>query len=115
MLTAILIMKGIFIETDQPSMGALRAIKAARREGTILVAGFDGIPEFIDLLKKGEIVVSGMQQPYLMGVRSGEALFKHLKGENVEKQTLVSIVIVTSKKIDEMLPTIKETGFANEM
>jgi ABC-type sugar transport system substrate-binding protein len=115
MLTANPNMKGMFIETDQPTMGALRAIKAARREGSILVAGFDGIPEFVDLLKKGEIVVSGMQQPYLMGVRSGESLFKHLKGEQVEKQILVPIVIVTSKNIDEMLPTIKETVFANEM
>jgi ribose transport system substrate-binding protein len=50
-----------------------------------------------------------------MGVRSGEALFKHLKGETVEKQILVPIVIVTSKNVDQMLPTIKETVFANEM
>jgi len=48
MLTANPNMKGMFIETDQPTMGALRAIKAARREGTVLVAGFDGIPEFVD-------------------------------------------------------------------
>src|SRR6516165_4668107 len=96
-------------------MGALRATNAARREGTVLVAGFDGIPEFVDLLKQGQIVASGMQQPYLMGVRSGEALVKHLKGEQVEKQILVPIVVVTSKNIDEMLPTIKQTVFANEM
>jgi ribose transport system substrate-binding protein len=115
MLTANPNMKGIFIETDQPTMGALRAIKAARRDGSILVAGFDGIPEFVDLLKQSQIVASGMQQPYLMGVRSGEALFKHLKGESVEKQILVPILIVTSKNIDQMLPTIKETVFANEM
>ena len=115
MLTANPNMKGLFVETDQPTMGALRAIKAARRDGSILVAGFDGIPEFVDLLKQGQIVASGMQQPYLMGVRSGEALVKHLKGEQVEKQILVPIVVVTSKNIDEMLPTIKQTVFANEM
>ena len=56
-----------------------------------------------------------MQQPYLMGVRSAEALFKHIKGEAVEKQILVPILIVTSKNIDQLLPTIKETVFANEM
>ena len=115
MLTANPNMKGMFIETDQPTMGALRAIKAARREGSVLVAGFDGIPEFVELLKQGQIVASGMQQPYLMGVRSGEALLKHIKGEQVEKQILVPILIVTSKNVDELLPTIKETVFANEM
>ena len=54
MLTANPDMNGMFIQTDQPTMGALRAIKAAHRDGTLLVAAFDGIPEFVDLLKKGE-------------------------------------------------------------
>jgi ABC-type sugar transport system substrate-binding protein len=71
MITANPDMRGLFIQTDQPAIGALRAIKAARKDGEILVAAFDGIPEFVDLLKSGKIVVSGMQQPFLMGVRSG--------------------------------------------
>jgi ribose transport system substrate-binding protein len=115
MLTANPNMRGMFIQTDTPTLGALRAIKASRRDGQIAVAAFDGVPEFVDLIKKGEIVASGMQQPYLMGVRSGEALFKHLKGEKVEKQILVPIVVVTNRNIDQMLLTIRETVFANEV
>ena len=56
-----------------------------------------------------------MQQPYLMGVKSGEALVAALKGETPEKQILVPIVVATSKNIDQILPTIKETVFANEI
>jgi ribose transport system substrate-binding protein len=115
MLTANPNMRGMFIQTDQPTLGALRAIKAAHREGTLLVAAFDGIPDFVDLLKKGEIVASGMQQPYLMGVKSGEALVTALKGGKPEKEILVPIVIATSKNIDQILPTIKQTVFANEL
>lgn len=115
MLTANPNMRGMFIQTDQPAIGALRAIKAAHREGTLLVAAFDGIPEFVDLLKKGEIVVTGMQQPYLMGVRSGEALFTALKGGKPPKEILVPIMVVTSKNIDQLLPTIRQTVFANEL
>ena len=115
MLTANPDMRGMFIQTDQPTIGALRAIKAAHREGTLLVAAFDGIPEFVDLLKKGEIVASGMQQPYLMGVKSGEALVTALKGGKPDKEILVPIVVATSKNIDQILPTIKETVFANEL
>ena len=115
MLTANPNMRGMFIQTDQPTIGALRAIKAAHREGSLLVAAFDGIPEFVDLLKKGEIVASGMQQPYLMGVKSGESLVAALKGEKPEKQILVPIVVATSKNIDQILPTIKQTVFANEL
>jgi ribose transport system substrate-binding protein len=115
MLTANPDMRGLFIQTDQPAIGALRAIKAARKNGEILVAAFDGIPEFVDLLKSGEIVATGMQQPYLMGVRSGEAIVKHLAGESVEKEILVPILAITSENIDKELPTIKETVFANEV
>ena len=85
MLTANPDMKAMFIQTDQPSLGALRAIKAGHRDGTLLVAAFDGIPEFVDLLKKGDIVASGMQQPYLMGVKSGEALAAALKRQDARE------------------------------
>jgi ribose transport system substrate-binding protein len=115
MLTANPEMRGMFIQTDQPTIGALRAIKAGHRDGTLLVAAFDGIPEFVDLLKKGEIVASGMQQPYLMGAKSGEALISALSGGKPDKEILVPIVIATSKNIDQILPTIKETVFANEL
>ena len=115
MLTANPQMKGMFVQTDTPTLGAVRAIRAARRNGQVAVAAFDGIPEFVDMIKKGEIVASGMQQPYLMGVRSGEALFKHLGGGKPEKSILVPIVVITSKNIEKMLPTINETVFANEV
>jgi ABC-type sugar transport system substrate-binding protein len=115
MLTANPDMRGMFIQTDQPTIGALRAIKAAHRDGTLLVAAFDGIPEFVDLLRKGEIVASGMQQPYLMGVKSGEALVTAVKGGKPEKEILVPIIVATSKNIDQILPTIKLTVFGNEL
>lgn len=115
MITANPAMGGMFIQTDGPTLGALRAIKAARMDGEILVAAFDGIPDFVPLLQSGELVVSGMQQPYLMGVRSAEAMVEHLDGGTPEKEITVPILIVTSENIDEMLPTIRETVFANEI
>jgi ABC-type sugar transport system substrate-binding protein len=115
MLTANPDLRGLFVQTDQPTLGALRAIKAAHKEGTLLVAAFDGVPEFVDLLRNNEIVASGMQQPYLMGEKSAEALFTFLKGGTPEKEILVPIKVVTSKNIEEVLPVIKETVFANEL
>lgn len=115
MLTANPEMRGLFVQTDQPAIGALQAIKAARRAGEVLVAAFDGIPDFVELLKSGELVASGMQQPYLMGQRSAEAMFQSLEGGTPEKEITVPILVVTSKNIEEVLPTVKETVFANEM
>ena len=115
MLTANPGMRGLFVQTDQPAIGALRAIRAARRTGEVLVAAFDGIPDFVALLKSGELVASGMQQPYLMGQRSAEAMVEHLTGGTPEKEIVVPILVVTSKNIEEVLPTVTETVFANEM
>ena len=115
MLTANPDLRGLFIQTDQPALGALRAIKAARRDGEVLVAAFDGIPEFVDLLKSGQLVASGMQQPYLMGERSGEAMVNQLAGKSVEKEIQIPILAITNENIDKVLPTVKKTVFANEV
>ena len=115
MLTANPDLRGLFIQTDQPAIGALRAIKAARKDGEVLVAAFDGIPDFVELLKSKQLVCSGMQQPFLMGEKSGEALLSSLDGKAPEKEILVPILVVTSDNIDAELPTVKQTVFANEM
>lgn len=115
LLTANPDMRGLFVQTDQPAIGALRAIKAARRDGDLAVAAFDGIPEFVDLLKSGQIVVTGMQQPYLMGQRSGEAMLAALGGKTPDKEITVPILAVTSATIDQQLPTLRKTVFADEV
>ena len=115
MLTANPDMRGIFIQSDQQALGAMRAIRAARRQGEVLIAAFDGIPEFVDLIKKGSIVGSGMQQPYLMGVRAAESLVDHLKGGNPPKELMVPIMVATEKNIDANLKEIQLNVFANEM
>lgn len=115
MLTAHPDLHGIFVQTDTPTLGAVRAIQAAHRGDTVLLAAFDGVPEFIDLIRQGKIVASGMQQPYLMGERSGQAMFDHFDGKTPPKQILVPIIVVSQKNLDEVLPTIKQTVFANEL
>jgi hypothetical protein len=105
--------RGLFIQTDTPTLGAVQAIRAAKRSGDIAVAAFDGTPEFIELFKNGDLVVSGMQQPYLMGQQAGEALAQHLKGNSVAKQIVVPILVVTRENLEQLLPTIQVTVFAN--
>ena len=66
-------------------------------------------------MKSGDLVVSGMQQPYLMGVKSGEALLEVLDGKTPAKEITVPIVAITSTNIEQELPTIRQTVFANEV
>jgi ribose transport system substrate-binding protein len=111
MITAHPDLRGLFIQTDQPTLGALRAVQAARKQNDILIAAFDGIPEFVKLIEDGSIVGSGMQQPYLMGQRSAQAMLEHLDGKTAEKQILVPIEVVTGENIKQLLPTIQKTVF----
>jgi ABC-type sugar transport system substrate-binding protein len=111
MITAHPDMRGLFIQTDQPTLGALRAVQAARKQNDTLIAAFDGIPEFVKLIEDGSIVGSGMQQPYLMGQRSAQAMFDRLAGKTPDKQILVPIEVVTGDNIKQVLPTIQKTVF----
>jgi len=45
---------------------------------------------------------------------SGRAL-QHLDGKTPPKQTLVPIIVVSKENIDQVLPTIKQTVFANQL
>ena len=114
MLTGAPNLRGLFVEVDQPTLGALQAIKAANRSDDVLVASFDGIPEFVDLLKSGRLVAVGMQQPYLMGDRAAAALIGSLKGTTPEKETLVPIMVATHQNIEDLLPTARRTVFAQD-
>ncbi len=107
-------MRGLFIQTDTPTLGAVQGIKAAKRSADIAVAAFDGTPEFIELFKNGDLVVSGMQQPYLMGQQAGEALSQHLQGNTVAKEIVVPILVVTGQNLEQLLPTIEETVFGHK-
>jgi ribose transport system substrate-binding protein len=111
MLTAHPEMRGVFVQTDAPSLGAVRAIQAARRDGEVLLAAFDGIPEFVPLIENGKITVAGMQQPYLMGTKAAGALFEVFGGKTPEKQIEISIQVVTKDNLQALLPTLKQNVF----
>jgi ABC-type sugar transport system substrate-binding protein len=67
------------------------------------------------MIKSGTLVVSGMQQPYLMGKQAAEAVLDKLDGKTPEKEIVLPILIVTKDDVDAQLPTIKQTVFANEV
>jgi ABC-type sugar transport system substrate-binding protein len=114
MLTGAPALRGLFIETDQPVAGAMQAIKAAKKNGELFLVSFDAMPEVADLLKSDALVAVGMQQPYLMGEKSAEALFASLSGTPPAKQIMVSVLVGTGKNIGQLMPTVNKTVFGNE-
>lgn len=104
-------LRALFIQTDQPVEGAMAALKAARRGGEVLIASFDAMPEVAQLLKSGQLVACGMQQPYLMGQRAAESLLAALQGQRPPKQLLVPIMVGTHKNIGELMPLVNKQVF----
>jgi ribose transport system substrate-binding protein len=114
MLTAHPNIGAIFIETDTPAMGAVRAIQSAKKTDSVALAAFDGIPPFVKMLGDGSLAVLGAQQPFLMGQTAASTLLGHLSGKTVEKHIVLPIPIVTKDNLTQELPIIKNTIFGGE-
>ncbi|OBU86884.1 substrate-binding domain-containing protein [Chromobacterium subtsugae] len=104
-------MRGFFIETDQPVEGAMRAIREAGKSGQVLLVSFDAMPEVARLLKSGDLIAVGMQQPYLMGSTAAGALLSSLRGHQPAKEILVPILVATGRNVDQLMPIAARTVF----
>jgi ABC-type sugar transport system substrate-binding protein len=114
MVTAHPDLRALFVESDIQSIGALRALQAMHREHDVLLAAFDGVPEFVGLLEQGAFAAAGMQQPYLLGVTAAHAMFDHLAGKTPEKDIQIPVLIVTPETIKQKLPELIQNVFAGE-
>ena len=57
----------IFAASDDMAKGTLRAVEAAGRKDEILVLGYDGQPDAIQLVMEGRLDADCAQKPVLMG------------------------------------------------
>jgi len=97
--------KAIWLQGSDRYKSALDAIKKSGKE--ILLLCFDAEPIFLDLIPKGILVGSAMQQPYLMGQKAVSLLDKHLNKKVVEREIKLSILAISKDNIEEKLPIIK--------
>jgi ribose transport system substrate-binding protein len=86
-------LKAVFCENDEMALGAMEAIKAARK--AIKVIGFDGTDDAITSIKKGEMSGTVAQQPYEMGRMGVDAALKVLKHQKLSPVTYVPVKLIT--------------------
>jgi ABC-type sugar transport system substrate-binding protein len=102
---------GFFTQHDEAALGTYAAIQESGRADDIILASFDGSPESVELIKQGKIVAAAMQQPVLMGRLAMEVGLKHLRGEQVDKQTEVPTILVTPENVKQVEPQLQDTVF----
>ena len=105
---------GFFAQHDEAALGSEAAIEESGKANDIVLASFDGSPESVELIKQGKIVAAAMQQPVLMGRISAEVGLKHLRGEQVEKQTEVPTILVTPQNVKDLEAKLADTVFPVE-
>jgi ribose transport system substrate-binding protein len=101
-------LRALWLQGSDRYQGALDAIAEAGKKDQILLATFDAEPQFLELIPKGVLVGSAMQQPYLMGHEAIRAMDSHLKGEAVEKNIQLPVLAISTENIKEKLPIIKQ-------
>lgn len=92
----------VLCHNDDTAIGALNAIKAAKKEG-ITIIGFDGNQSAIELIASGELAGTVAQQPKLMGSLAVKTAVAALKGEAVEKNVVVDTVIIQANNCKDYL------------
>ena len=84
----------LFACNDMMALGAIEAIAAAGRTGTIRVLGFDAVDDARSAIEKGTMVASVAQYPGEMGRLAVESAAKLIKREVIDADQRVRIELV---------------------
>jgi ribose transport system substrate-binding protein len=94
MLQAHADISAVFAANDMMALGAVEAIAAAGRAGTIKVVGFDAVDDARQAIQAGTMAASVAQFPSEMGRRAVESAAKVLAGETLPADQRVRIELV---------------------
>lgn len=100
-------MRAIWLQGSDRYQAALDAIHDANKTGEILLICFDAEPEFIDMIRRGDLVGAGMQQPLLMGQTAVDNLHAHLQGDTTADRVLVPVLPVSRYNIESLATVIQ--------
>jgi len=95
---------GIFGSNDDCALGALASVRAAGREGIVIV-GFDGTPEARTAIQQGTALkADAIQNPVEIGRRTIEAIAAHLRGDTVPPLVPVPVGMIDRDSLGAAQP-----------
>jgi erythritol transport system substrate-binding protein len=102
---------GIIAGNDTMALGAVAAVKAAGLTDKVKIVGFDGSPDAVEAVKKGEMAATVLQPAALiaeMAVEQADQMIKTGKTGQPEKQS-IDCELVTPENADEFGVFAKKT------
>ena len=104
---------GFFTQHDEAALGTYAALEESGRADKVAFASFDGSPnggvDQAGQTRRGLDAAAGAYGPH-----SVEVGLKHLRGEEVEKETVVPTILVTPENVEEIESQLKDTVFPVE-
>lgn len=91
--------QAVFACNDMMALGAVEAIAAARKHGTIIVLGFDAITDSRAAIMNGEMRASIAQHPEEMGRLAVEYAYQAMKGQRIPSEIPVRIELITKEQL----------------
>jgi ribose transport system substrate-binding protein len=92
-------LKGFLCANDSMALGAVAAVKAAGREGQVLVAGFDNISAVKELVKSGTIVATADQHGDELAVFGIEHALEMLKTQSMPASRETPVDLITAETV----------------
>lgn len=86
---------------DPTALGALAGLQSNHVTEKILIYGIDGSPDAKEMIKKGYLEGTSSQQPVKMGKKAVETAYKYLRGEPVEKDIMIDVIMITNKNLND--------------
>ena len=104
--------QGALCCNDSMAMGALAAVKAAGRDGEVLIVGYDGISAVLDAIKEGSILATADQHADQLAVFGIEFARLLLKGDAPpdDKRTPVDLVKQTSGNLSPRIAAFHQAS-----
>lgn len=86
---------------DPTALGALAALASHHMTGNILIYGVDGSPDGKMMIKEGYLEGTSAQYPHEMGKIAAEVAYAYLNGEEIERNIVVPVTLITRENLDE--------------
>lgn len=99
--------RAIWLQGSDRYQAAIDAIDSLAKKGQVMLLCFDAEPEFVEMIRKQQLVGAGMQQPFLMGEKAVTAMHMHFEGMSVNKKQLIDVLAVSGTNLEQLLGTIK--------
>ncbi|MCS7004597.1 MAG: substrate-binding domain-containing protein [Cytophagales bacterium] len=92
---------GIFASNEPTTQGMLRALQMQGKASKVKFIGFDANESLVHAVEDGEILALAVQEPHQMGYRAVETMVKILRGEEVSKEVVTNVKLITKDNLED--------------